>query len=553
MLDVRQNKAARSQEGAAVLTMATDAPGDGSAAATGLRRYSLRSSLLWLVALCVLPALAVASYLVQDNYRLHEERVYGVTGGLARQISAEVDRELASIESGLRVLATAQSLRYGDLAAFHQTARDALPSQLVYNYILTDAQGRQLLNTLRPWGSPLPAQGTPPQLQRVFASAQPVLTDMFIGPLTGKPAIAMGVPVTRDGAVVYSLNIGLDPQRLNEVLMRQALPEGWLVALIDGAGNIVARSRDAERFVGQKATAELRARLAANPASGAGESLTKEGMRVLSSYQRGPYSGWTVAVGAPRAALEADLYRMLGILLAALTLFGIGLWLAWRLASRVLSSVQQLNAAALALGQGGPVGLPAVQIREAEAVGQAILKAAELMAEVRHRADHDPLTGLANRALFLELLQFQIARAQRESGRLALLALDLDNFKAVNDAEGHARGDQLLQGVARRLQGTLRASDVAARSGGDEFWVLLCDADELSALETASRLLAALREPMEGIRTPFSVSIGIAVYPKAGRDSQALLEAADQALYEAKRGGRNRMAVARTELPGGKS
>ena len=195
------------------------------------------------------------------------------------------------------------------------------------------------------------------------------------------------------------------------------------------------------------------------------------------------------------------------------------------------------------------MGLPEVQIREAEAVGQAILKAAELMAEVRHRAYHDALTGLANRTLFLELLQFQLSLAQREQGRLAVLAIDLDNFKTVNDDEGHARGDQLLQEVAARIGRTLRASDAAARSGGDEFWVLLCDTDELSALETASRLLGALREPFPGIRTPVSASIGIAVYPTMGREPQALLEAADLALYEAKRAGRNRLAVAQAQRP----
>ena len=286
MLDVRQSKASRGQEGAAVLTVAAAAGEPGSATASGLRRYSLRSSLLWLVGLCVLPALAVASYLVADNYRLHEERIYGVTVALARQISADVDRELASIESGLRVLATAQSLRNGDLAGFHQTARDALPSQLVYNYILTDAQGRQLLNTLRPWGSPLPAQGTPTHLQRVFTSAQPVLTDMFIGPVTGKPAIAMGVPVIRDGTVIYSLNIGLAPERLTKILQLHALPEGWLAALIDSSGTIVARSRDADRFVGQAATAQLRERLAASPQNGSGESPAGCSARCSSSTTR---------------------------------------------------------------------------------------------------------------------------------------------------------------------------------------------------------------------------------------------------------------------------
>lgn len=503
------------------------------------KRYSLRSSLFFLVAVCVLPAVAVLSFLAYSNFQLQKQKTYGDTVLLAQKISAEIDQELSAIESGLRVLATAESLRNGDLQRFQRVARDALKSQTVHNYVLIDRDGRQLVNTLRPFGTALPAAGNPPELAEVFQTGKTVLANLFIGPVTRKPLLAMGVPVYRDDAVIYSLNIGLSPNRLAHILTRHELPDGWLIAILDRSGTIVGRSREAERFVGQKAVPEL-LRNVLDREQGSMETLTKEGIPVVTSFVRSPTWGWSVAIGAPKNVLEAGLFRLLmTLLLTALILFVMGGWLASILANRVISSVQQLNDAALALGSGQPVTLPAVQLQEAEDVGLAIVEASRLMAEVKYRAYHDPLTGLANRAFFYELLQHQIASAEREGSSLAVLAIDLDNFKTVNDEAGHPAGDTLLKVVAERIADTIRASDVAARMGGDEFSILLGNADFDDASETASRLCEVLGQPYPGVSSRISASIGIAIYPLAGECLEALLEHADQALYKAKRSGKN--------------
>jgi diguanylate cyclase (GGDEF)-like protein len=209
----------------------------------------------------------------------------------------------------------------------------------------------------------------------------------------------------------------------------------------------------------------------------------------------------------------------------------------------VSSSVKGLNEAALALSRGDEVVLPSVQMKEADAVGSAILAASYLMADVHHRAYHDSLTGLSNRDLFDELVRFQLASAGRDGSCFALLALDLDNFKQVNDTEGHAAGDALLKIAARRIVDTLRASDVAARIGGDEFAILLARTDLDSAADTARRLVEALGGAYPGVATRISASIGIAIYPTHGTSAAALLERADQALYEAKRLGKNGHAI----------
>ncbi|MBA4342709.1 MAG: GGDEF domain-containing protein [Methylibium sp.] len=518
--------------------------GSSAASLGGARQLSLRTSLALLVLLCALPALAVSIYLAVMNLQLKRQVLYSQAEVLARRISAQLDSELSAIESGLNVLATSETLRRGEFERFHGVASDALKTQTVYNYVLTDSAGRQVMNTVRPWGSVLPQTGTPAQIGQVFSRGETVLTDLFPGPVVGRPVLAMGVPVLRGSEVVYSLNVGLSPDRINRVLLSQTLPEGWLVAVLDSSGAIVGRSRDAERFVGQKAVPALLERVQTRTA-GSLETLTKEGQRVMTFHLPLPRWPWTLAIGAPKSTYEAELARLAGFLAGALALFGLGLWLAVRQANRVLSSVQQLNDAALALGDGKAVRLPTVQLYEAQAVGQAIVQASQLMADVRHRANHDLLTGLANRGLFMELAQLQLASAERELGPLALLAIDLDNFKQVNDEQGHACGDQLLKAVAARIEQSIRANDVAARTGGDEFLVLLAHADEAVALDLGRRLLAALRQPYEGVRAEVSASIGIAVYPHAGQTLTRLLESADRALYEAKRAGRDTSVVAR--------
>jgi len=509
------------------------------------RHISLRASLIMLVLACILPGLAISSYLVFVNYQLEKAKIVSQTEALAGQILVELDRELAVMESGLHVLATSEQLRNGDLRRFHQIARAALKSQTAYNYVLIDRQGRQVINTLRPFGMPLPQSGSSPQLDAVFTTGQTVLSDLFTGPLTGQPILAMGVPVRdKDGQIIYSLNVGLLPQQLSLLLQRQPLPDGWLAAIIDSSGTIIGRSREAERFVGQKAVPELVEHVKSSH-HGSLVALTKEGIAVTTAHVRSGLWNWSVATGAPKSASQVEMLGMFaGVGAAALAFIIIGAWLAVGITRRVLSSVDYLNDAALALRDGKPLTLPEVQLYEAEAVGHAIVQASHLMAKVHHRAYHDPLTELGNRALFYELVQHQLAIAEREHGKLSILAIDLDNFKVVNDEEGHAAGDRLLEAVARRLEKTIRAADAAARMGGDEFSILLVDADQASAIETAQRLVAELAKPYEGIDTPVSASIGIAVYPTAGKDLGELLENADRALYAAKRSGRNTCCLA---------
>jgi diguanylate cyclase (GGDEF)-like protein/PAS domain S-box-containing protein len=162
---------------------------------------------------------------------------------------------------------------------------------------------------------------------------------------------------------------------------------------------------------------------------------------------------------------------------------------------------------------------------------------------LQHLAHHDALTGLPNRTLFADRFEQSLAQAKRDNGRVALMFLDLDKFKPVNDTMGHAIGDMLLKEATERLQHCVRASDTVSRIGGDEFVVLLPSVEsELDAMRVAEKILHALNRPfsISGQQLQISSSIGVAVYPDHGSDEKTLSRKADAAMYFAKeRGGNN--------------
>ena len=163
--------------------------------------------------------------------------------------------------------------------------------------------------------------------------------------------------------------------------------------------------------------------------------------------------------------------------------------------------------------------------------------------ELRQRAEFDDLTGLPNRALFNDRIAGALTRAERAGTPVALLFVDIDHFKLVNDTRGHAAGDELLKIVATRLSETVRASDTVARLAGDEFTVILEGPASLAeAQAVAAKLVEAVRAPMRigGIPVAVSASIGVAMLEPGEHDATPLLRRADEALYEAKRRGRNR-------------
>jgi diguanylate cyclase (GGDEF)-like protein/PAS domain S-box-containing protein len=190
-----------------------------------------------------------------------------------------------------------------------------------------------------------------------------------------------------------------------------------------------------------------------------------------------------------------------------------------------------------------PLPLPDIDQSGSLAMVSDVTEARRAETELRHRAAHDVLTDLPNRGLLVERIQAALARQSLAGGSTALIFLDLDHFKLVNDSRGHDAGDALLVEIGRRLLHTVRPADTVARLGGDEFAVLCEDVDESLALTIASRLRESLRSPVElgGPRVYVDASIGIAMSPP--HDADTLLRFADVAMYDAKASGRGRIRV----------
>jgi diguanylate cyclase (GGDEF)-like protein len=284
---------------------------------------------------------------------------------------------------------------------------------------------------------------------------------------------------------------------------------------------------------------------------------------VLLAYEyRPPLAAWVLAVGVIGFAVVDGIFvyqSATGIFrpgtllssasLAVMALVALAAWLPGQphagrreaLPSVVLPGVFALVCLAVlvvATQQRTPllgIALAGVGVAVAIARTGLAFRAARTLAEHRREARTDDLTGLANRRAFNEILERALAQRPQD-GRLALLVVDLDDFKAVNDSLGHHYGDELLRMTAPRLQQVLRSGDLVARIGGDEFAVLLADADGALAVRIAERLRAGFRRPFVLGARPLVIapSVGIALVPDDGHEPVELLQHADLAMYEAK-------------------
>jgi len=209
-------------------------------------------------------------------------------------------------------------------------------------------------------------------------------------------------------------------------------------------------------------------------------------------------------------------------------------------------------------GEEFPAQLTSISVRDSEARYLGIITTCEDISDrktaeekIRQLAYYDTLTGLPNREMFLERLHLTLVQAHRDRDKVNLVFLDLDNFKDVNDTQGHAVGDKLLRSVADRLSACMRESDVLARLGGDEF-VVVCPAvkNQESVAVVVQRIQAIFNDPfeIEGRQIYSSASIGIAVYPDDSQDASSLFRCADTAMYQAKNEGRAQFRFFSAEL-----
>jgi diguanylate cyclase (GGDEF)-like protein/PAS domain S-box-containing protein len=333
-----------------------------------------------LVITCLVPGIVGAVILFLHEYRDGRARLEQGNIQTARALVQAVDAQLLKAQIAALSLSTAGSLSKSHFADFHRRAKALLATtQFGRNIVLTDQAGQQLINTLIPFGEPLPKHGNPAVFRRVFETGKPVISDMYIGGQTRRPIMSVDVPVFINGKVSYVLSVGIEPNDFSSILFAQRLSSDSVAAIFDSTGTIVTRTLNAEQFVGKKGTAEYIRRIQESP-EGAMETTTLEGIPVFSVFSRSAVTGWTVGIGIPRQTLEAELLRKLMTLaLGMIAVFGFGAILAWLIGRRIAVSIRALQAPAVALGAGEPLPRPRVHIKEAVEVLGAMREAADLL------------------------------------------------------------------------------------------------------------------------------------------------------------------------------
>jgi signal transduction histidine kinase len=423
------------------------------------RGRSIRFWLGLLVVACTVPAMLVASYLITDSYTAARASAERNTLATTRALMQAVDAELLGAQSGLRVLATSPYLQSGDLAAFHERAREVLRGLPGNGIVLADPAGQLLVSTIVPYGEPLPRTGAPGLVRTVVESAQPAISDFYIGATSRQPQVAVGVPVFQDGKVAYALVMGLLPAHVARILERQKIPEGWIVAILDSGGIIVARTKDPELFIGQQGTPEFR-RQTSRAQEGIYETPTLEGIAVIGGYHRSSVTGWMIAFGVPKNVFTTDLQRALRINIAtAILVLLLGALLAASISERIGRSIRAMTTPALALGSSKKIDVPRVEIREVNELGQALTKASQLITErerERDEAEHQraQIEESLRRSQKLEALGQMAATMAHDFGNL--LTPILGNLqmveKQIDDPRSRSRINSALAGAKRGEQ-----------------------------------------------------------------------------------------------------
>ncbi|HTF76061.1 MAG TPA: ATP-binding protein [Bradyrhizobium sp.] len=356
-----------------------------------MHQRTIRFWLTCLVIGCVLPATLGSVFLFTISYQQQRTILERNTIATARALMQAIDAELFGLQSALQVLASSQRLASGDLFGFYRKASEALPNMGANYIVVTDSTGQQRLNTLKPFGDPLPQLPLSAKLRRVFDTGEPVISDFFAAPDIGQSAITLEVPVFANGKVIYSLAMGIFADRLGDILRRQNLPPDWITAIYDSNGTIAARTHKPEQYVGGKGSASF-LRTSAEVSEGVTEVNSLEGVPVLSAFNRSLRSGWAIGIGIPKTALTENLWRSMGFNAAVtLALLALSIGMARIISVRINRSVRSLRIPALALGTPELVSIPDNEIVEVNDIGQALMKASQIIRESVVEREQDEL------------------------------------------------------------------------------------------------------------------------------------------------------------------
>src|ERR1700738_749100 len=271
------------------------------------RSLGIQARLTVLAVATALPLAVLAGFSILQMVDDQRTQIKQDVEHQVENLLSDVDRQIGAIQAQLKVLAVSPRLQDGDFAAFDRQMRATLKINGT-SIVLHDTKGQQLLSTNRPYGEPLPRATNTEMHDRVVATGQPQISDLIMGAVLRRPILVAGVPVFRDGQVVYVLAMGLGPEVLSSLLKEQSLSPDWTAGIFDRKGIIVARNRELDRFLGNPVSPTLLEAMR-EPVENWFPSVTSEGIAVYSTFRRSPITGWTVAIGLPRGFVDAPIRR----------------------------------------------------------------------------------------------------------------------------------------------------------------------------------------------------------------------------------------------------
>jgi PAS domain S-box-containing protein len=394
----------------------------------------LRAYQLTLILGTLLPVLAFSAVMMVLFDRQTRDATERGLVETARALSVAIDREVTASFSVLQALAASSELREGDLARFHREARDVLKVRTTWGSIVAYLpDGQQVMNTARPFGTPLPMAANADLVRRVARTRAAAISDLFVGAVLREPLLLVLVPVSDSEAGAEVLGASIPATALTAVLLQQRLPPDWTCGLIDRNQVLMARTRQPER-VGQRVSPDLLARMG-EIAEGAFRLSQKDSGPVYTALSRSALTGWTVALSVPAAVVDAPLASSLWLLIGvavACTLLGV---LAASMTTRRIGEpMRALAAAAGALVTGRPLSLPRYPLVEVDEVARAMEAASQGRQQVE-----------ARNAQLLE----EAGRRQRNAESLAYVArlvsesLDVHRVaRVIVEALGRAIGSE---------------------------------------------------------------------------------------------------------------
>lgn len=408
---------------------------------------SIRGWLVLFAAVSLIPLLLALAYFVSTQYAQEKANAFLQLRSTSRALLQALDRELSAKAAVARSFATSRSIREGDFTRSHAQAIETM-STLGFTgaMFLADGDGRLILHTGRPFGSDLPARaGDLESIRQVFERGEPVFSNFFVGPVSGRPTVAVTVPVVIDQKVAYVLGLTIRLSELAEVLRQQQMPDGWLASIVDRNQVVLARSRNAEAFIGTRPNTLYADTVARIPEGTLEGIASAEGQRFLSAWIRSPISGWTLGIGRDVDELLTPTNRKMWWLASvAAASIVLSLLVAWIVGRELGRGTAVLQRAANAMREEQPVTREATRVREYDEL----------------------VSAFANASALLRSRDEERARSDSDRDRLAALVAESHEFIGVADLEGRAL---FVNAAGRKLVGLSDESAVRGTSVIDYF------------------------------------------------------------------------------------